>query len=675
MAWWKKGASATTEESKPKKKEEKEEVKTSEKEESKSRSSRTTSKESAKPATKEVAKSNTVAVKEEKKETPPPVVPPTPQKVEFRAKEELAKVGTGLYKGLIIGTSNKGAIDRIRANFEAQQVPYNDPQFPPQASNLAKDFSVMPYSDQRLWKSYQWKRASEMYSQPIKVFNNIDPNDIKQGSLGDCYFLSTLSAIAEFPNRIQKLFDTQEYQPSGCYTVNICDQGIWNDFVVDDYFPYDPKQKKCAFSGPNIQSGVSELWVLLLEKAWAKRFGSYWAIDGGFAQDALRDLTGGPCEVISIEDDSLWQRVLTADQRNFIITASSSGDEGNGDAVNELGLVTLHAYSVIAAREVTSRRGPEKLLQIRNPWGEQEWQGDWSDNSDLWTPELKQELGWSNVNDGTFWMAYDDFADYFSNVTICRVHDDYYYEALHYTQSKDAFAVFKVTLANPGETYFISTQVDDRVFGEESGYQYSPTRIIAAKLNENYAREQGNRLTYITATGNFEDRDVWVVSELEAGTYLIYVEVDWLENFTNQLGFSVYSASPLTVEDVTFRERNFIQEVYNFDLAKATGKALALGPDIYSYALNNYGYTNDGKCKEGFAADAIENNSKDLILDLDVIHKTLVNLELTGSYAGSDTYKVVLRPGEKAVVVKKQIDIAEEKTNAMQIRKKKLIPL
>jgi len=43
------------------------------------------------------------------------------------------------------------------------------------------------------------------------VFNSIDPNDILQGNLGDCYFLSSLSAMAEFEHRIKKCFDTEQY--------------------------------------------------------------------------------------------------------------------------------------------------------------------------------------------------------------------------------------------------------------------------------------------------------------------------------------------------------------------------------------------------------------------------------------------------------------------------------
>lgn len=38
--------------------------------------------------------------------------------------------------------------------------------------------------------------------------------------------------------------------------------------------------------------------MLILEKAWAKLFGSYAKIESGFCREALRDLTGAPTKVI-----------------------------------------------------------------------------------------------------------------------------------------------------------------------------------------------------------------------------------------------------------------------------------------------------------------------------------------------------------------------------------------
>jgi hypothetical protein len=65
------------------------------------------------------------------------------------------------------------------------------------------------------------------------------------------------------------------------------------------------------------------------------------------------------------------------------------------------------------------------MSQIRNPWGSMEWRGEWSDNSPLWTPELKAELGSTFVesadDDGAFWMSYNDMLTNFVSINVCEV--------------------------------------------------------------------------------------------------------------------------------------------------------------------------------------------------------------------------------------------------------------
>ena len=60
-----------------------------------------------------------------------------------------------------------------------------------------------------------------------------------------------------------------------------------------------------------------------------------------------------------------------------------------------------------------NNRNLVKLVQIRNPWGHFEWKGAWGDKSECWTEDLKAELGWSDADDGLFWMCFDDFKQYF----------------------------------------------------------------------------------------------------------------------------------------------------------------------------------------------------------------------------------------------------------------------
>jgi len=73
------------------------------------------------------------------------------------------------------------------------------------------------------------------------------------------------------------------------------------------------------------------------------------------------------------------------------------------------GIVPGHAYSILKVKE--TKHGIW-LLNIWNPWGEFEWDGDYSDLSDKWTPQLLQEINPKiDPEDGAFWMSFKDFVD------------------------------------------------------------------------------------------------------------------------------------------------------------------------------------------------------------------------------------------------------------------------
>lgn len=87
-----------------------------------------------------------------------------------------------------------------------------------------------------------------------------------------------------------------------------------------------------------------------------------------------------------------FEKILHGDKSEFIMCASTRGAKKAQDTVSDLGLVALHAYALIAAAEVVGSDGKNwNIVKLRNPWGDTEWQGDWSDNSKLWTPKVKKD--------------------------------------------------------------------------------------------------------------------------------------------------------------------------------------------------------------------------------------------------------------------------------------------
>ena len=72
------------------------------------------------------------------------------------------------------------------------------------------------------------------------------------------------------------------------------------------------------------------------------------------------------------------------------MAASAGSTKASADLLQKLGLVDAHSYGLLKAVEVTDAfEDKYRIVELRNPWGDFEWNGDWSDNSDLWTDDLK----------------------------------------------------------------------------------------------------------------------------------------------------------------------------------------------------------------------------------------------------------------------------------------------
>ena len=181
--------------------------------------------------------------------------------------------------------------------------------------------------------------------------------------------------------------------------------GIQQIVTVDDYFPCEARSGQPIFS----RAVGNELWVMLLEKAYAKLHGNYWALTGGLPHEALIDLTGKPTEHCDLKevakDSAFFDKMLIANQRGYLLCGETEGDIIlNNNGKSETGILPGYVYLI---REVKKSKEGNRLLEIRNPWGKGECKRE-----DQFEP--------SKANYALFWMSYEDFCKHFSAVSICK---------------------------------------------------------------------------------------------------------------------------------------------------------------------------------------------------------------------------------------------------------------
>eukprot|EP00299_Pterocystis_sp_00344_P015308 c7639_g1_i1.p1 GENE.c7639_g1_i1~~c7639_g1_i1.p1 ORF type:complete len:681 (+),score=116.72 c7639_g1_i1:33-2045(+) len=330
--------------------------------------------------------------------------------------------------------------DTIVREFQKTGGRFRDDVFPPQDSSLF--FRHNPHPEGKI----QWKRISDLHPRPRLFVGGADPDDVNQGEIGNCWFVAGLSLMASKKCLLTRVIPDYTDRTNsvgvaiGIYRFRFFRLGIWVEVVVDDYLP--------VYEGRFIYThskDKGEFWSSLVEKAYAKLNGSYEALVGGVTEDALTDFTGGISEkfdlgatgvlvqhdkarnfhsIIEVEGEkkkTLFDICDQAMDKPALMSASIDiDDESLREVRTSLGLIQGHAYGVTGMARLHSG---QKLIRLRNPWGRQEWTGDWSDNSPCWdTVSVEDRAEFlEQVDDGQFWMSWNDFATHFTSLSITRL--------------------------------------------------------------------------------------------------------------------------------------------------------------------------------------------------------------------------------------------------------------
>ena len=73
------------------------------------------------------------------------------------------------------------------------------------------------------------------------------------------------------------------------------------------------------------------------------------------------------------------------------------------------GIIPDHAYTILGTYDITTKDEQVWLIKLRNPWGKQEWIGNWSDKSAKWTKKLREKVGINDQDDGIFVIPIENY--------------------------------------------------------------------------------------------------------------------------------------------------------------------------------------------------------------------------------------------------------------------------
>ena len=326
-------------------------------------------------------------------------------------------------------------IEEVNKKLQDKKITYFvDPDFPPNDKNIISNKFISDNENLYDIIGYEihWKhpkdfiKLNENDNNALKIINDSlpEPNDIViQELLYDFNLVSAISGLAEKPDLINKIILNKEVSKFGIYFLKLCVKGKWKKFVIDDLIPCYPN------SNPMFTCSTSnELWVLLIEKIFAKIYECYFNLSELDISDCFLLLTGCPTFYFLIEDfvrdddkTYLFNKLNEyVKMNNYLVMAvrSLKDDEEENDNNDGMSISTPNfGYTILDI--ITTKDIP--FIILRRVWYNQE--KDEAVSSILETlkanyPDLQEIL-----SNGKMAINLEDFVKEFTAINVCYTKD------------------------------------------------------------------------------------------------------------------------------------------------------------------------------------------------------------------------------------------------------------
>jgi len=370
---------------------------------------------------------------------------------------------------------------------------YEDKGFPPTKQSLiGSDTDSM---NAKNFEGLTFARPAEAFqSMDFNLFGLLKTGNMAVGMLGDIYFVSSVAALVDYSSElIEDISLLRKSNELGIYAFWLCLDGEWKETVVDDMVPtfINPNTKKIHLAFAQTVE-TNDLWLPLLQKAYAKSFGCYNNISLGDPFHVINSLTGAFVRRINdlSKKDELLKIINNRIGQGYLVVAVQTGfGKANSKAV-----LPTSIYRIIGV-------DPSEKIQTR----------------ELIKGVYEQDyLHDGMFDDGYEALDYNKFRSIFDIVGVCKLNRTQKYMSYAGEERQKAVYYFKQDKAGNASIFINQTDLRLRIREKRKSLQYAHVRVLVAQVTDN---------TFLYKECVYErEKIVGVETFLEPGKYVILVE-------------------------------------------------------------------------------------------------------------------------------------------------------
>lgn len=480
--------------------------------------------------------------------------------------------------------------------------------------------------------------------------------------------ISPLLSLVENPQNLRRLFALQIGELTEAQTLELCkkfgiyccvllDRGVPNQVIIDDFIPCTTSSEGSAPAFTH--SPYNELFVVLLEKAYAKLYGSYFNIDSGLIIEAISSLVEAPVRRLFFDKKYTWDVIVQGTNQKWPMLANIKGEESLDKSS---GLEFSASVILLRSTEFLYQGKPIRMLTFKSTIYKMDYKGPWSKNDSRWNEVAVSKKDYIDENQGIFSIQFEDSLKYFQTCYFLKLMKDYkytYYVDKHENIHHGEFYYIKIKKKG---TYYISVYQDTGRRAtklKSSSVKLPEITMVLSKMNNkgDYSYIGGRQKDSAQVCAFITNDKINTERELDEGEYILYVRVRETPgtSWNKYITIGVYSPKKTNVYRVVRKEYGgFLEKTYLSYLRENSQNyppsTLDLSDPNFKFLTAKY----IPRSREGFGLLYVKNNeAKTVSCSFKFKNLAASKARLKRPFGGKNMAEFDLNPGQDRIVLVK----------------------